>query len=145
MDTIDKAQIALDNLFNTISEEEFKKIVNSIDKRNLTGPTVEEYFDFFENNYVDFFKFKNTKFKRPNKLFKEKNYCINENQVNILKEKQNYQIDKSFELLNKLSKEKIKQNNKVKLDLNYKYIEPIDLNIENKSFNNQTILLSSAV
>lgn len=53
MNNLEKSLIALDNLLNTISKDEMDKIVAEIDGMSATGPTVFEYLEEFESQFVN--------------------------------------------------------------------------------------------
>ncbi len=57
MDTIDKALLALDEIFKKVNKEEMKKIINKIDNlgNNENGLTIFEYLNSFESQYENRF------------------------------------------------------------------------------------------
>lgn len=54
---IDESLEALNKAFNEMSESDMNALINRVDAMPFEGPTINEYFDNFDSNFIDIFDF----------------------------------------------------------------------------------------
>jgi nucleoside 2-deoxyribosyltransferase len=52
MDAVDKSTAALDEVFRTLPKAELDKIIAEVSAMKFSGPTIKEYFENFEKEYI---------------------------------------------------------------------------------------------